>query len=111
MKSLFTALLGVFVLTEVLAQAPAPGVRELTPARGQYKQLAPFSSKPKSANEEIDKQKFFTEPAVVERRLSIKPVYLQNVTVDDFQLPDVPANSSEKTRAEINYLLSLQKYR
>ena len=32
--------------------------RELTPARGHYKQLASFSPKPNSSNTEIDKQKF-----------------------------------------------------
>ncbi len=85
--------------------------RELTPARGHYKQLSEFSSKPNPSNTEIDKQKFSTDIPTVERRLSLKPTYLQNTTVDDFKLPDVPANSSDKTRFEINYLLSLQKYR
>ena len=85
--------------------------RELTPSRGHYKQLTTFSPRPKSTGEDIDKQKFQTDQATVERRLSLKPLYLQNVTVDDFKIPDVPANSSEQTRAEINYLLALQKYR
>jgi acid phosphatase (class A) len=85
--------------------------RPLTPARGHYKQLASFNGKPKSSHEEIDKQKFITDKETVERRLSLKPYYLQNITVDDFKLPDVPANSSEQTRAEISYLLALQKNR
>lgn len=38
-------------------------------------------------------------------------MYLQNTNVDDFKIPDAPANSSDQTRAEINYLLGLQKYR
>jgi acid phosphatase (class A) len=85
--------------------------KALTPARGHYKQLGDFSGKPKSPHEEIDRQKFITDAATVERRLSMKPIYLQDVTLDDFSIPDVPANSSDKTRAEINYLLALQKYR
>lgn len=85
--------------------------RELTPARGHYKQLSAFSPKPKSANEEIDKQKFITDKETIERRMNLKPNYLQNVVVDDFKIPDAPANSSEQTRMEINYLLALQKYR
>ena len=85
--------------------------RGLSPARGHYKQLTPFSPKAKSGGETIDKQKFVTDNATVERRLSLKPVYLQNVTVDDFNIPDPPANSSDQTRAEIDYLLDLQKYR
>jgi len=88
-----------------------PNQKELPPARGHYKQLSSFSPKPKSPNEEIDKQKFQTDKETIERRLSLKPNYLQNVTVDDFRIPDAPANSSEQTRMEINYLLALQKYR
>jgi len=104
-----------FLLSTILnigfSQTKAFTNRELTPARGYYKQLSSFSSKPKSANEEIDKQKFITDKETIERRMSLKPNYLQNVTVDDFKIPDAPANSSEQTRMEINYLLALQKYR
>jgi acid phosphatase (class A) len=85
--------------------------RKLTLARGHYKQLEAYSPKPKTTNEEIDKQKFITDKESVERRLSLKPVYLTNVTVNDFVIPDVPANSSDQTRAEINYLLALQNSR
>ncbi|MEO5975983.1 MAG: phosphatase [Chryseolinea sp.] len=85
--------------------------QELTPARGHYKHLASFSSKPKSSNEELDKKKFLTDKETVERRLGLKPTYLENITIDDFRLPDAPANSSHQTRAEIDYLLALQKYR
>lgn len=83
----------------------------LTPARGHYKQLAEFSSKPKSQNEEIDRKKFITNQETIDRRMSLTPVYLTNVKVDDFKIPDVPANSSAQTRAEINYLLALQRTR
>lgn len=85
--------------------------RKLTPARGHYKQLETFSGKPKSTNEEIDKQKFVTDQETIERRMSLKPFYLTDVTVDDFSIPNVPANSSEQTRAEVNYLLALQNSR
>jgi len=85
--------------------------RELTPARGHYKQLSALSAKPKSQNEDIDKLRFETDKETIDRRLSLKPNYLKNVTIEDFQIPDVPANSSEQTRAELNYLLALQKSR
>jgi acid phosphatase (class A) len=85
--------------------------RELSPARGHYKQLAAFDTKPKSEKESIDKQNFITDKQTIERRLSLTPFYLTNVTVNDFKLPDPPANSSEQTRKEIDYLLALQKYR
>jgi acid phosphatase (class A) len=43
--------------------------------------------------------------------LSEKPLYLQGISVDDFKLPDPPANSSVQTRAELDYLLALQHNR
>jgi acid phosphatase (class A) len=105
-------LIGLVLLVVTIGISQKKSVqKELTPARGHYRQLAVFSSKPKSANEEIDKQEFQTDKETVERRLGLKPNYLQNVTVEDFKIPDVPANSSEQTRKEINYLLSLQKHR
>lgn len=85
--------------------------RDLVPARGHYKQLATFNPKPKSGNEEIDKLKFITDAETVERRMSRKPNYLTNVSVEDFKIQEVPANSSEQTKAEIEYLLALQKRR
>ncbi len=103
---LFTLVLMIGLMTSYAQKTKA-----LTPARGHYKQLEAFSGKAKSPNEGIDKQKYITSKEEIERRMSLKPIYLQNVSVDDFKIPDVPANSSEKTRAEINYLLALQKYR
>jgi len=91
--------------------AQSNNTRELDPARGHYKQLSSFSPQPKSSNEEIDKLKFKTDKEAIEKRLSLKPVYLQNTSVDDFKIPGPPANSSEQTRAELNYLLALQRYR
>jgi len=103
----------LFLLTSMIGLMTGYGqkAKTLTPSRGHYKQLDAFSGKATSPNEEIDKQKFVTDGETVERRMSLKPIYLQRVNVDDFKIPDVPANSSEKTRAEINYLLALQKYR
>ncbi|HEY3404999.1 MAG TPA: hypothetical protein VGK59_16535, partial [Ohtaekwangia sp.] len=85
--------------------------KDLTPAKGYYKSLQEFNVKPKSANEEIDKQKFPYDAASAGKRLSLKPYYLENVAITDFNIPDPPANSSEQTRAELNYLLSLQQKR
>lgn len=106
MKNIFLVIL---MLTAFLSIGQ--NQKALTPARGHYKQLEAFSPKPKSANEEIDKQKFITDKETIDRRMSLKPIYLTRVTVDDFKIPDVPANSSEQTRAEVNYLLALQNSR
>lgn len=101
-------LLVFFISTVSLSEAQK---RELTPARGHYKELSSFSPKPHSPGEAIDGQRFITDPETVARRLSLTPVYLQNVKVDDFIIPAVPANSSDLTRAEIEYLYALQQRR
>jgi acid phosphatase (class A) len=111
MKNALLFFILLLFLNSVATNAQKLKARELTPSRGHYKQLSIFNPKPNSSNEEIDKLKFQTNKETIERRTSLKPVYLENITVDDFQIPDAPANSSEQTRAEINYLLALQKYR
>lgn len=111
MKKLASLFISVFILSSLSSVAQKNKTKELTPARGHYKQLNAFSAKPKSTHEEIDKQNFQTNKETIERRLSLKPVYLQNISIEDFRIPDAPANSSDQTRAEIDYLLALQKYR
>jgi acid phosphatase (class A) len=83
----------------------------LVPAKGYYRDLQSFNASPLKGNEALDAQKFPFDPASAEKRLSIKPYYLTTVTPDDFDVPAPPANSSEQTRAELNYLLTLQEKR
>src|SRR5688572_7649523 len=104
MKRISFAALFLFGLVILQAQP-----RELTSARGHYKQLQSYSTKPSASDLEIDKQKFPYDAAVAERRLSLKPYYLSDKT--SFKIADPPANSSEQTRAEINYLMALQNNR
>src|SRR5579859_206621 len=93
------------------AQEPLNFSRELPPIRGHYKELAALSPDPTSSHEPSDKLKFPFDQALADKVLRHKPFYLTNVTVDDFKLPDPPANSSVRTRAELNYLLGLQHHR
>lgn len=111
MKNIPSFLLSLFIFIAFVSLGQKNKNREITPARGHYKQLAVINPNPKSSSEAIDKQKFPFDQALADRRLSLKPVYLQNVSVEDFNIPDAPANSSEQTRAEINYLLALQQHR
>ncbi|MBA4055000.1 MAG: phosphatase [Marivirga sp.] len=104
-------LLLTFVLLASASLSFSQKQKTLTPSRGYYKDLAAFSAEPKSPDEEIDKQKFPFDAASAERRLSLKPYYLTDVKLEDFKIPDPPANSSEQTRAELNYLLALQQQR
>jgi len=85
--------------------------RELTPAKGYYRSLSTLNAEPASPNNTIDQQKFPFDAESAEKRLSLKPYYLKETTLNDFRLPDPPANSSEQTRAELNYLLALQDQR
>lgn len=80
------------------------------PARGHYKQIAVISHKAKSPTA-VDAMRFPYDPVVGERRLSLKPIYLTDVTADHFQLPPVPDNSSPQTLADIAYLYDLQQRR
>jgi acid phosphatase (class A) len=103
------ALMLFFCAIQGFGQKSTP--RPLNPARGHYKELEKFSRTPKTSNNDVDKQKFETDAETIQRRLSLTPHYLTGVTLKDFNIPEVPANSSDLTRAEINYLLDLQKSR
>jgi acid phosphatase (class A) len=111
MKKLLFALVLLSGHSTLLIGQSKQYIKPLSPARGHYKNLAVFSPSPKSSQEEIDKQKFPFNPASAERARSLTPYYLQNLTLEDFQIPEPPANSSEQTRAELNYLLRLQQQR
>ena len=104
----YIMLLGILISAQVIAQKKIK--RELTPARGHYLQLQKFSPSAVGSNA-IDNRKFPFDAASAERRLILRPNYLINVKVEDFKIPDPPANSSEQTRAELNYLLGLQAQR
>ena len=79
----------------------------LTPINGHYKELAKLSGKPKP--DSSDRKQFPLEILSPKNalKLNLVPQYLI-LPVSDFRLPDFPANSSEQTRAEIEFLLKLQ---
>jgi acid phosphatase (class A) len=103
--------IGMMVIASIAVFAQKKNQQPLTPARGHYQQLGRFSPAADPKGAELDKLKFPYDAAVAERRLSLKPNYLKQVTVDDFTIPNPPANSSAQTRAELNYLLGLQAQR
>jgi acid phosphatase (class A) len=78
------------------------------PNRGYYKVLAALSPQPATNHEAVDKLKFPFDQSFANKVLSEKPHYLTNVSADAFTLPDPPANSSAQTRAELDYLLTVQ---
>jgi len=100
----------IFLVVIVFAAMAQPKeVKNLTPPRGHYQQLQQFSPEPSQPGLEVDEQKFPFDAQAAEKRLSLRPYYLSDTI--DFQIPDPPANSSAQTRAELNYLLSLQNQR
>ena len=90
---------------------PAVHNQPLTPIRGHYKTLAALNPQPGSSAGGLDSVKYPIDKKLADEVLSDKPVYLRNISLDDFQLPAPPANSSEQTRAELDYLLALQRTR
>lgn len=105
-KLLLLILLAGVLHTIVVAQSPVNN----DVARGHYKQLNNYSGQT-DGKQAIDTLFFIYDAALAEKRLSLKPHYLTAITEKDFTLPDVPANSAAKTRAELNYLLTLQQQR
>jgi acid phosphatase (class A) len=95
----------------VYGQSPLSYQSQLTPARGHYASLAKLNDEPSAERAEWDKLKFPFSSESAQKRLSRKPFYLTNLSLDDFTVPDHPANSSQQTRAELNYLLQLQQQR
>jgi len=108
MKTLLLLILTLSGFGNLFAQSGMQG--HFPQVRGHYKQIAVFSPKAKSSTA-VDTMRFPYDPVVGERRLSLKPVYLTEVTVDKFQLPNVPDNSSPQTLADIAYLYDLQQKR
>jgi acid phosphatase (class A) len=111
MKKPLLFIIALFTSASFCCSQTSKITRDLTPVKGYYKSLQVFSPQPKSDHEEIDRQKFPYDVTAAEKRLSLKPYYLENIKLSDFKMPDPPANSSEQTRAELNYLLSLQQQR
>jgi acid phosphatase (class A) len=108
------SLILLLLLTTVSAhaiQAQSLVARELTPARGHYKSLAALPKTPGSINAEWDNQKFPFDKEAAEKRLSLKPYFLTDVSISEFKIPDPPANSSAQTVGELSYLLQLQSQR
>src|SRR6202034_3339269 len=110
-KKIKLFIVAVCILTPFVSKAQKSKTdfdTELTPVRGNYKTFESLDPKPKSATLAIDKFKFPFDQVWADKVLSIKPVYLTAISVNDFKIPDPPANSSDQTRAELNYLLNLQ---
>jgi acid phosphatase (class A) len=111
MKILFPKSLLIILFALLSLPMLAQKKIELPEVRGHYKTLQNLSKQPTSIRGDWDKLSFPFDSANYQRRLSLKPIYLVNIRPEDFQMPEMPANSSTQTRAELDYLLQLQQQR
>ncbi|MEQ8415544.1 MAG: phosphatase [Imperialibacter sp.] len=79
------------------------------PVRGHYKSISKFDAQPSEGGEEIDRLKYPLTDKDLQRAKSRKPYYLTEN--ESFDIKAYPANSSEQTRKELDYLLALQEQR
>src|SRR5688572_4036474 len=100
-----------FVISLVTSVIVAQGQSTVAPPRGHYKALTNYSPAPNAGQEELDKKRFPFNAEAADKARRLERFYLKDVTLDDFQIPHPPANSSDQTRAELNYLLRLQSQR
>jgi acid phosphatase (class A) len=105
------ALILSLLLTTSLSAQPFHGLEQIS---GNYKKLAALSTAPNGSNSYMDTIVFpwseYSEFALASTLM--RTVYLSKE--DEAALPrliQLPANSSDQTRAELDYLLTLQKVR
>jgi acid phosphatase (class A) len=109
-------LTGFFVMASLCVFSQAPSVHgeglSLPPLREEYKKITMLDPDPRPVYAKLDSISFPIEKMNkgFYRALKLRSVYL-DVPVSEFTLPPFPANSSEQTRAELDYLLKLQKQR
>lgn len=91
------------------AQASAGKLQAADPIRGHYKSLAAFSPAPAGEDQPADAIRYPVSETDLERAKQRQTHYL--TANEDFNIPAFPANSSEQTRKELDYLLQLQAQR
>ena len=107
---------GLTLALTLLSFAP-PGLAQhstwsLPALRKEYVHIARLNALSQSSRADLDSITFPIEKMnkAFYRALKLRAVYI-DLPVDSFQLPNFPANSSEQTRAELDYLLDLQSKR
>lgn len=108
MKTTFTLLIGLFCIN-----SQAQTARPITPATGHYQTLAALSKVPNAARQALDTIRFRMQDASKGSFVStrLRGVYLPTDVPTLLTLPAPPANSSDQTRAELDYMLGLQAKR
>jgi acid phosphatase (class A) len=104
----------IFLFTSIFTNSFSQSIHQLEPAVKYYKSLGALNASPNPSRAWMDTIKFpwpeYSQNAITNSL--IRTVYLNKE--DEVKLPDLihpPANSSDETRAELDYLLSLQNSR
>ncbi|MEQ9425014.1 MAG: phosphatase PAP2 family protein [Cyclobacteriaceae bacterium] len=97
------------MLSSVLA---AQSIHLLEPASGYYAEMQDLDSKPNASRSELDKISYPTGKVSGKQFIGLEPSYLSQDQVDQLKsFVQYPANSSDQTRAELDYLLNWQEKR
>lgn len=91
--------------------SPDSTIRPIAPLKNHYKTLQTLSTAPDASRSELDAIQY---PSKAYGWIAsfLKPSYLTKQQLEEIYLTlNLPANSSEQTRAELDFLLELQKNR
>lgn len=111
---MFSKTSSLFLLILFSTSSFAQSIHPLEPVSGHYKDLQKLSPKPNKKRADLDEIKFPPEKYSSGTLIytMVTPHYLTPTQVDDLKLSVVPpANSSDQTQAEIEFLLQWQEKR
>jgi acid phosphatase (class A) len=112
-KLIFTLALGLLSTIIASYSQSVPAVRNARPAKAHYKELSLLDRKPNSAFAWMDTITF-PRKEVATSTMAVtmwRTAYLIDEVPELLEIEEPPANSSEQTRKELEYLLKLQSLR
>ena len=111
-KYFFICCLSIIITFEISAQK-SYFLRNAAPAEGHYKTLSDFDSRPDSVFSWMDTIKYPRKEVATSTLAAtmLRTVYLIEDVPDLLDIQKAPANSSDQTRKELEFLLELQKKR
>jgi len=111
-KYLFICCLSIITTFEIAAQK-SYFLRNAAPAEGHYKTLSELDSRPNSVFSWMDTIKYPRKEVATSTLAAtmLRTVYLIEDVPDLLDIQKAPANSSDQTRKELEFLLEMQKKR
>jgi len=111
-KYFLVSFVSIIIIGEVAAQKPVI-LRNAAPAEGHYKRLSDLDGKPNPVFSWMDTIKYPRKEVATSTLAAtmLRTVYLIEDVPDLLDIQKAPANSSDQTRKELEFLLELQKKR